>query len=124
MPNSNTRDHLANERTFLAWIRTSIGIMVFGFVFEKFSLFLRHFPLLDEKIMNVKHFSESYFIYFGVLLVVLGLLVCMLAFIKYRRIEKQIDDNAYHSSRLLDIVLTAAVLIIGITLIFFLYKGI
>ena len=33
-------DHLANERTFLAWIRTSIGIMAFGFVVVKFSLFL------------------------------------------------------------------------------------
>ncbi|WP_131782696.1 YidH family protein [Legionella gresilensis] len=29
---NNIRDHMANERTFLAWIRTSIGIMVFGFV--------------------------------------------------------------------------------------------
>jgi hypothetical protein len=34
-------DHLANERTFLAWIRTSIGIMGFGFVVVKFSRFLR-----------------------------------------------------------------------------------
>lgn len=33
-------DHLANERTFLAWIRTSIGIMGFGFVVVKFSRFL------------------------------------------------------------------------------------
>ncbi|WP_229663535.1 YidH family protein [Pedobacter quisquiliarum] len=33
-------DHLANERTFLAWIRMSIGIMGFGFVVVKFSRFL------------------------------------------------------------------------------------
>jgi putative membrane protein len=32
---------MANERTFLAWIRTSIAIMAFGFVVEKFGLFLR-----------------------------------------------------------------------------------
>lgn len=37
----NRRVHLANERTFLAWIRTSIGIMAFGFAFEKFALFVR-----------------------------------------------------------------------------------
>lgn len=36
----NTRVHLANERTFLSWIRTSIGIMAFGFVVEIW-LFLR-----------------------------------------------------------------------------------
>jgi len=37
----NRRVHMANERTFLAWIRTSIAIMAFGFVVEKFGLFLR-----------------------------------------------------------------------------------
>ncbi|QEM08229.1 DUF202 domain-containing protein [Mucilaginibacter rubeus] len=35
----NASDHLANERTFLAWIRTSIALMGFGFVVVKFSLF-------------------------------------------------------------------------------------
>ena len=33
-------DHAANERTFLAWVRTSIAIMAFGFLVEKFDLFL------------------------------------------------------------------------------------
>ena len=33
-------DHAANERTFLAWVRTGIAIVVFGFVIEKFNLFL------------------------------------------------------------------------------------
>src|SRR5580700_11749363 len=34
-------DHAANERTFLAWVRTAIAIMAFGFLVEKFDLFLR-----------------------------------------------------------------------------------
>ena len=37
----NRRVHIANERTFLAWIRTSIGVMAFGFVVEKFALFIK-----------------------------------------------------------------------------------
>ena len=37
---------MANERTFLAWIRTSIGIMAFGFVVEKFALFLKQVSYL------------------------------------------------------------------------------
>ncbi|MDA8423568.1 MAG: DUF202 domain-containing protein, partial [Nitrospiraceae bacterium] len=37
----NRRVHMANERTFLAWIRTSVAIMAFGFVVEKFSLFVK-----------------------------------------------------------------------------------
>ena len=36
-------EHLANERTFLAWIRTSIAILTLGFVVAKFSVWLRQF---------------------------------------------------------------------------------
>ena len=34
-------DHAANERTFLAWIRTAIAVMAFGFLVERFDLFLQ-----------------------------------------------------------------------------------
>ena len=43
---TDRRDRLANERTFLAWVRTSISIMAFGFVVEKFALFLKRLPYL------------------------------------------------------------------------------
>jgi uncharacterized membrane protein YidH (DUF202 family) len=33
-------DHAANERTFLAWVRTGIATIAFGFVVEKFNLFV------------------------------------------------------------------------------------
>jgi putative membrane protein len=33
-------DHAANERTFLAWLRTSIAVIAFGFVIEKFNIFV------------------------------------------------------------------------------------
>ncbi len=36
----NFTDHAANERTFLAWVRTSIAVMAFGFLVEKFDLFV------------------------------------------------------------------------------------
>ncbi len=34
-------DHAANERTFLAWVRTAIAVMAFGFLVERFDLFLQ-----------------------------------------------------------------------------------
>ncbi len=37
----NFGDHAANERTFLAWVRTAIAVMAFGFLVERFNLFLR-----------------------------------------------------------------------------------
>ena len=36
----NFSDHAANERTFLAWVRTAIAVMAFGFLVERFDLFL------------------------------------------------------------------------------------
>ncbi len=39
-------DHLANERTYLAWVRTSIGIMAFGFVVVKFNLFIKQIAIV------------------------------------------------------------------------------
>jgi putative membrane protein len=43
-------DYLANERTFLAWVRTSIALMGFGFVIVKFALFIRQISyVLGEK---------------------------------------------------------------------------
>lgn len=59
----NTSDHLANERTFLAWLRTSIGIMAFGFVVVKFSLFVKQISLLLGK--SNFHSTERLFLNHG-----------------------------------------------------------
>ena len=41
-------DHAANERTFLAWVRTGIAVIAFGFVIEKFNLFLQTMALASN----------------------------------------------------------------------------
>jgi putative membrane protein len=80
---------MANERTFLAWIRTSIGIMAFGFVVEKFALFVRQ---ASHFFSSQKHSAASldsvqegsgYSSIFGVLLIGLGAFMGVLAFIRY-----------------------------------------
>jgi putative membrane protein len=40
---NRARDHLANERTFLAWVRTGVATIVFGFAIGRFSIALREF---------------------------------------------------------------------------------
>ena len=42
-------DHAANERTFLAWIRTGIAVIAFGFVVEKFNIFVRTARMIDDE---------------------------------------------------------------------------
>ncbi len=119
---SNRRVHMANERTFLAWIRTSVGIMAFGFVVEKFALFIKQLSyfLGKSNIDKTPPPSHGYSSILGIFLVGLGALMGVLAFIRYKKVEKQIDENIYQPSLILDMLLTAAILAIGIFLVIYL----
>ncbi len=116
------RVHMANERTFLAWIRTSIGIMAFGFVVEKFSLFINEvsYVLGKSNIDKIALPSQGYSSIFGILLVGLGASMGVLAFIRYKEVEKQIDEDIYQPSLILDMLLTAAILAVGLFLVIYL----
>lgn len=119
----NRRVHMANERTFLAWVRTSIGIMAFGFVVERFALFMKQFPLLFGNAgVSVAQgpSSRGYASIFGIGLVVLGALMGLLSFVRYKKVERQIDEDTFQPSLILDILLVLSVLSIGIFLIVYL----
>jgi putative membrane protein len=115
MKNENISDHLANERTFLAWIRTAIGIMAFGFVVVKFSLFVKQLTLLLGKENVVQ--QRGYSAIMGILLVIVGSLISIMAFIRFKKIEKRINENSFQNSSLLISFLTAFIFIISILLI-------
>lgn len=118
----NRRVHMANERTFLAWIRTSIGIMAFGFVVEKFALFIKQMSLIlgNANIENASPPSHGYSVIVGIFLVGLGTLTGLLAFVRYKKVERQIDEDTYQPSSMLDILLTISVLAVGIFLVIYL----
>lgn len=118
----NRRVHMANERTFLAWIRTSIGIMAFGFVVEKFALFLKQVSYFLGREAPLP--SGGYSSFFGIFLVMLGTLIGLLSFVRYKAVEKQIDEDSYRPSKILDIMLTLSVLAIGIFLVIYLIHSI
>jgi putative membrane protein len=117
------RDHLANERTYLAWIRTSIGIMAFGFVVEKFSILIEELAYLlggaAQKSLMLSAFHKSYSSYIGVGFVALGALFSLFALIKFRTTQKQIKERSYHPSSILIAFLTLLVFLFGIFLIFY-----
>ncbi len=118
----NRRVHMANERTFLAWIRTSIGIMAFGFVVEKFALFLKQLSYFLGKETTAP--PSGYSSFFGIFLVVLGTLMGLLAFVRYKKVERQIDEDTYQPSRILDILLALSVLAMGVFLAIYLIHSI
>lgn len=118
----NRRVHMANERTFLAWVRTSIAVMAFGFVVEKFSLFVKQVGFYLGKELPAPTSGASSVI--GILLVGLGVVMGVLAFFRYKAVERQIDEDTYRPSALLDTMLVLSIIAIGVFLILYLVHSI
>ncbi|MBC7509549.1 MAG: DUF202 domain-containing protein [Ferruginibacter sp.] len=116
----NITDHLANERTFLAWIRTSIGIMAFGFVVVKFSLFIKQISLILGKENIVQ--SRGYSAIVGIMLVAVGTVTAVLSYIRFKQTEKQLKAGFYHHSSLLITLLISFIFLVSIFLIAYLIK--
>ena len=119
---NSTNEHLANERTFLAWVRTSIGIMAFGFVVVKFSLFVRQISIVLGKQLIPQ--SHGYSNIIGILLVIAGSSSLIISFVQYKRTEKQINNDNYISSSWLTAALTVFIFLTSIFLIVYLINSI
>lgn len=117
----DAREHLANERTFLAWMRTSIGIMAFGFVVVKFALFVKQISMILGKENLIQ--STGYSGVVGIVLVSVGAVAAVLSFIKYKRTEKQLNENNYKYSSILTTLLTVCIFLISVFLIVYLVKS-
>lgn len=115
-------DYLANERTFLAWIRTSIALMGFGFVIVKFALFIRQISIALGQKVTVP--GKGYSAIIGVIMVALGAIMATLAYIRYRNIEKQLANGSYFPSRWLSILVTLSIVIGSILLVLYLLPNI
>ena len=118
----NSADHLANERTFLAWIRTNLGIMAFGFVVEKFSFFIEKLSLIfpNTKLINANNHLHGFSNLFGVCLVGIGAVLCVIAFVKFKKTEKEINDGIFLSTNALNTFLAIFVFLIGVALMVYL----
>jgi putative membrane protein len=103
-------DHLANERTFLAWIRTGLATMTFGFVIERFALVVRE---LDPKTRSLFVFSFHASTLIGVALTVLGVVILLFALISFLQNRRSIDREQFRSSASFAIVLSILASVIG-----------
>ncbi len=110
-------DHSANERTYLAWIRTSIAIMAFGFLIEKFDLFISY---LGEKVGDKIHFQTSLSAELsGILLFIVGILIVITATVRFFTYKKSIesDESIPYSVRKTNILLSSLVILISVFLV-------
>lgn len=117
----NFSDHAANERTFLAWVRTAIAVMAFGFLVEKFDLFLRlaRASLAPHVVAPPgPRLGEAA----GFGLMVFGLAIVTVATARFLKTAKYIDDAAQHAGpgTRLDVALSALLFLLGCALLAYL----
>lgn len=87
----NFSDHSANERTFLAWVRTAIAVMAFGFIVEKFDLFLEvAAPALVGRTLSLP--GQRFGNVAGLSLILLGTAMIAIAAARFLMTAKIIDD--------------------------------
>ena len=80
-------DYLAAERTFLAWVRTGLALMGFGFVVDRFGLFLRQLEALRGS-SPIAPLGVS--VWFGTGLLLLGVAVNLMAAWRHRRLVREL----------------------------------
>lgn len=94
-------DHAANDRTFLAWVRTGIAVIAFGFVVEKFNLFVLVMAgSASEQAANrleLERLAGPFGRYDGLALIVAGLALILLQTVRYVRTARMLDDPDRHT---------------------------
>ncbi len=108
-------DHAANERTFLAWVRTGIATIAFGFVVEKFNLFvltLAEANAIDSaRREQLEKFSGSFSYYDGLALILVGLAIIAVSLVRFVRTTRLIDDQQTHSANSVRVELVLSVVL-------------
>lgn len=113
------REHQANERTFLAWLRTSIALIGFGFAIARFGLFLRELQTSVTQ-QNIPTHSVISTQSIGLGLVIVGIMVIILAVWQYNQVFWQIERGDYRPNRLMVWITTTIVILLGLLSIPFL----
>ena len=83
-------DHAANERTFLAWIRTALALVAFGCVLAKFDLFLR---LLAAQHAMPAHQSFASTSQVGILTVLVGILLLPVSYWRFCKVRTALNET-------------------------------
>ena len=109
--NSNrARDHLANERTFLAWVRTSVAIVVFGFAIGRFAVALRQLTALQGHPARATGFS----VWIATIAIIAVIMV--VALLRYRKTRAQLDAGKFEPAGFIVDLITILTVLFGLAL--------
>jgi putative membrane protein len=116
--NRHVLDHLSNERTLLAWIRTSIAVIALGIAINRVSLFLME---IHQLVPELRAVANSHIKGLGVGLIVLGIVVLAGAFWHYLSVSRAIDAETYRPSTLAMAVTSGTIVVMGVIALVWLF---
>jgi putative membrane protein len=88
---NHASDHLANERTFLAWVRTGIALVVFGFAIGRFAIAIREFMQVQGRVFQPAGLS----VWFGTIAIVSGVVLIFAGLLRYRRTRALLESGRF-----------------------------
>src|SRR4051794_11388589 len=106
-PEGRVRDHLANERTFLAWVRTALGLIGVGFVLARMGLFLEQLASVAVADGQRRFRGSHEFLATGIVFLLAGTALCGGSLWLYERARKAIDAGRFEPARGAVLALTA-----------------
>jgi putative membrane protein len=116
---SSPSDYLAAERTFLAWIRTGLALMGFGFVVARFGLFLQALQI-GQSNFQARPYGLSF--WFGTALIVLGVIVNLVSAWSHVRLVQELNrgGSAFNRPSILAIAISVILATLGLAMAIYL----
>lgn len=112
-------EYLANERTFLAWIRTSVAVVSLGFVVSRFSLWLHEIASTMGAVR--RPFRTGASLWIGELMMAFGGLLAVLAAWRYHVVNRDIERGTVAADRGLVVMVTAGVALLAAAMIVYMF---
>jgi putative membrane protein len=109
---NRARDHLANERTFLAWVRTSVAIVVFGFAIGRFAIAMRQLTEFQGRGSRTTGFS----VWMGMSAILAGVVMVGAGLMRYRKTRAQLDEGKFEPAGFIVDLVTILTVLFGLAL--------
>jgi len=109
---NRARDHLANERTFLAWVRTGVAIVVFGFAIGRFAIAMRQLTAFQGHVMRTMGLS----VWMGMGSMMAGVVMVVAGLVRYRRTRAQLEEGRFEPAGFVMDLVTILTVLFGLAL--------